>query len=77
MSITGPTSRDAESGHIHTAAGETCFFCGTATADPGIHWMGATTEIFLHLGCTVDLVLRLARDVHQWQREGGHYFGRK
>ena len=75
MSVTGPTSQDAESGLIHTAAGHICFYCGRVLRDPAIYWIGATDEIFLHPGCCMDLTVRLFRDVYQWQRQENKYFG--
>ena len=75
MSVTGPTSQDAEHGLIHTAVGQICFYCGQSLQGPAIHWIGATDEIFLHSGCCVDLAVRLFRDVHQWQRQVARYFG--
>ena len=75
MSVTGATPRDIDTGFIHTANGQICFYCGKATSDPSIHWMGFDADIFLHPGCCVDLAVRLFRDVHEWQRHTGMYFG--
>lgn len=75
MSVTCATPRDIAAGFIHTAAGAICFYCGKATSDPAIHWMGFPMDIFLHPGCCVDLSIRLLRDVHQWQCVHHHHFG--
>ncbi len=74
MSITGPRSQIGKCGLLYTASGNQCFYCDQALEDPAIHWRGAT-EIYLHPSCCVDFVLRLFRDVHQWQCEGGKNFG--
>jgi len=75
MSLTGARPSDVSAGFIHTANGESCFYCGTALQDPALHWMGATGDIFLHPGCFVDLSTHLFRDLHEWQRQRGLYFG--
>lgn len=52
-------------GIVFTAIAQTCFLCGQALSDPAVYWMGATGEIYLHPGCGTDLLVRLARDVHE------------
>ena len=54
---------------ILTAHGEICFYCGKATEDPAIVWVGSTAEIILHPRCAVELTLRISRDVHQLECE--------
>lgn len=50
-----------------SASGETRFYCGKLVDDPAIEWRGHTAEVFLHPGCAIDFIIRLTRDVHQWQ----------
>jgi hypothetical protein len=53
-------------GIADSAVGQTCFYCGLSVSDPAIHWSGQTGEIYLHpKPCTVALVLRLLRDLHE------------
>ena len=65
--ITSPVPN--KHGIVVTATGQTCFYCGLAVTDPAIHWYGETgetAEIYLHpKPCTVALVLRLLRDLHE------------
>ena len=37
-------------------------------------WHGSTGEIFLHFGCTADLILRLGLDLHKAQHTLGFRF---
>jgi hypothetical protein len=50
-----------------TARGEQCFYCGTMVLDPAIQWSGVPGEIWLHPSCALDLVVRLTRDIHEYQ----------
>ncbi len=54
---------------IVTAEGHICFFCGNPTHDPAIVWSGFGDEIFLHPACSMELVLRLVRDVHELEHK--------
>ena len=50
-----------------------CFYCGKALdAEPAIGWIGQTSEIYLHARCTVEFILRMFRDVHQWELKTGN-----
>ncbi|MEW6049028.1 MAG: hypothetical protein AB1609_21585 [Bacillota bacterium] len=60
---------------IITAHGQRCFYCGKPTEDPAVEWHGYTAQIFLHPACAVDLLLRLARDV--WEFECRHHTAAK
>jgi hypothetical protein len=42
-----------------------CFYCGHAMTLPGVQWLGATDEIWLHPSCVIELAIRLFRDVHE------------
>jgi hypothetical protein len=65
---------DHELGDFLTAAGKTCFYChGLIVADPAILWSGAYGNIHLHPACTVELAVRLFRDVHQIECEKHQY----
>lgn len=75
MSLTGPDFISADSPVLVTAAGQTCFHCARPVADPAVLWSGTTSDIFLHPGCATDLVLRLSRDVLEWQHRSGRRFG--
>lgn len=46
------------------ADGQTCFYCGEATANPAIFWFG-TQELYLHPTCCLSLCIALLRDVHE------------
>lgn len=55
-----------------SAVGKTCFFCHELIAeDPAILWMGST-EIYLHPKCTVELTVRLLRDLHEIEKQYGY-----
>ncbi len=69
--ITGASKYRPGDQVIITALGQTCFYCRGSTTDPGITWMGATGEIFLHPSCAVELVIRLLRDVHELECSSG------
>ena len=70
--ITGPEpSGIAGSGHVITARGERCFFCGEATEDPAVMWSGATGEIFLHPPCFPELMIRGSRDLLELEHRSG------
>ena len=49
----------------HTALGEHCFLCGQALADPAVHWMGATAELYLHPDCVTELAIAMFRDLSE------------
>lgn len=74
MSLTGGSHLHVFEGYLHTAEGETCFYCGSPLHDPALYWMGATGDMYLHPGCWVDLSARLYRDLHEWQRQSRFYF---
>ena len=66
MSLTSPVPGDQSGGIVHTAQGETCFFCGQPTSDPAVHWMGLTGfDIYLHPRCATRFCIRLQRDIHE------------
>lgn len=47
---------------------ESCFMCGSPVRFPSIYWKGyPDRSIALHGECASDLVLRLARDVWEWE----------
>jgi hypothetical protein len=64
--LTSPIPTDMGGGWAaHTALGEDCFLCGQALADPAVHWMGATAEIYLHPDCVTELAIALFRDLSE------------
>jgi hypothetical protein len=75
VSLTGPDFISADSPVLVTAAGQDCFHCGQPVEDPSVLWSGATREVFLHPGCAADLLLRLGRDILEWQHRTGRRFG--
>ncbi len=75
MSLTGSDFWSPGSTVLVTAKRETCFYCGELIEDPAVTWHGATSEIWLHPGCVMDLLLRLSRDVWQLQCSTGRRFG--
>jgi len=75
VSLTGPDFWPGASTVLITANGEACFYCGAPVEDPAVTWHGATGEIWLHIGCVVDLFTRLARDLWEFQRCTGRRFG--
>lgn len=46
--------------------GAECFFCAEPLTTPFIMWQAAS-RLVLHPRCAVDLVIRLMRDVHEFQ----------
>jgi hypothetical protein len=50
-----------------TARGEACFYCGEPVRDPAIEWSGTAGQIWLHPPCALDFVVRLTRDIHEYQ----------
>ncbi len=49
------------------ACGERCFYCGALVTDPAILWMGSSGTLWLHPPCALDFIVRLTRDVHEYQ----------
>jgi hypothetical protein len=64
VSLTSPVP-DPDTGIAFTAAGQPCFYCGHTLSDPAIHWMGHSTEIYVHPDCLFPLFVRLCRDRHE------------
>jgi len=49
-----------------------CFFCGEEVEGDLIGWMGQTgPDLILHPTCAVNLMIRLMRDVHEYQHTTG------
>jgi len=49
-----------------------CFYCGKVLdTDPAINWIGQTAEIYLHARCTIEFMLRISSDVHDWESKTG------
>ena len=46
-----------------------CCYCGQELPYPFIAWWGFGETVALHVGCTVELCIRLLRDVHQVECE--------
>ena len=42
-----------------------CYYCAGVLESPFLVWMGAGEALTLHPACTVELTIRLLRDVHQ------------
>jgi hypothetical protein len=76
MSLTGPDFWSPEQGGVMpTAVGHRCFRCEhRITRDPAWTWMGATGQVFLHLGCAGDLMARIGYDLTHWQQKTGRRF---
>jgi hypothetical protein len=76
LSLTGPDFWSPEQGNVMpTAVGHRCFRCGTRIArDPAWTWAGETGQVFLHLGCATDLMVRIGFDVTRWQQKTGRRF---
>ena len=53
-----------------------CYYCGHSLTSPFIAWMGAGEAIALHPACTVELGIRLFRDVHQIECETSYVTSR-
>ena len=45
--------------------GTRCFFCGRGIEGTVIAWWGSGSDVHLHPKCTVELAIRLLRDVHE------------
>lgn len=76
MALTGPDFWSPEKGGVFpTAVGHRCFQFGRRIArDPGWTWAGATGQIFAHMGCAADLMVRLGYDITVWQQRTGLRF---
>ena len=61
MSVTTCVPNDT--GYVHTASGQRCFFCHGRLVDPAVHWSGAAGDVYLHADCVAELFIRLAVDV--------------
>jgi hypothetical protein len=50
--------------------GDLCFYCGQDAGIECIYWAGTVETdchlFFLHRDCVLDLMIRLMRDVHEW-----------
>ena len=72
-----------ETGEVLPEKGTVCFYCHKTFEEEPIVWSGSLPKgvplympyVFLHVGCTVKLCIRLLRDVHEWStRYGDHRF---
>jgi hypothetical protein len=75
VSLTGADFWSPEHGSVMLTAGPDCFYCARPTSDPAIVWSGAEADVFLHPACAADLMIRLNRDLWEWQRRTGQRFG--
>jgi hypothetical protein len=73
VSLTSPIPNAR--GVVFSATGLPCFFCGEALADPALHWMGVTADVYLHPACWPRLATRLFRDLHEL--ENPDYYQRR
>ena len=65
------TVRAGESDQVNRRAipdGTQCFYCGYPISGTVVLWWGESGDIHLHPGCTVELSIRLLRDVHEIER---------
>jgi hypothetical protein len=76
MSLTGPDYFQPKLGAVMiTAVGEECFVCETPiTRDPAWVWSGTSGEIWAHLGCAADLMVRIGYDLTLSQQKTGRRF---
>jgi hypothetical protein len=67
MRFKPPTAPEAwlPNGFLH----KPCYYCAETLQSPFIMWMGAGEPLGLHPACTVELSIRLLRDVHQVECE--------
>lgn len=65
--ITHTTEHGRASGNDHRSipAGSPCFYCHNRLNGTVVMWWGSSGDIYLHPECTVELAIRLLRDVHQ------------
>lgn len=47
-----------------------CFLCHRLLEPPIVHWMGSTSDIYLHADCVLMLASRMLRDVEEIVRGG-------
>ncbi len=50
-------------------AGTPCFYCHQRLQGTVVMWWGEGADLYLHPECTVELSIRLLRDVHEIERE--------
>ena len=77
MALTGPDFWLPEQGGVMpTAVGQPCFRCGRRIGcDPAWTWAGETGQIFAHVPCIADLMVRIGFDITRWQQRTGERFG--
>lgn len=49
-----------------------CFYCSKPVDGRGVCWIGSF-ELVLHAECTVELMIRLMRDVHEYELRSKRY----
>lgn len=57
-----------ESGRRAIPAGTPCFYCHQRLHGAVVMWWGEGADLYLHPECTVELSIRLLRDVHEIER---------
>lgn len=57
-----------ESNRRAIPAGTPCFYCHQRLQGSVVMWWGEGADLYLHPECTVELSIRLLRDVHEIER---------
>ena len=58
-----------------TAVGNQCFRCEhRISRDPAWTWHGGNGQVFLHIGCAADLMVRIGFDLTLWQQKTARRF---